>query len=170
MYYVILGVCAVGLLIRTTYELLKRTGRVDPRNPTVFRTVFTAMGFLLGSWIFLGAFDPLPLSIPWPWNLIGLVLAGAAAALVLLGVIRLKGLENIQELHTEGIYSTLRHPMYMGFILWILGWVLFHRAGASMILAAVCILDILLWRKFEEDALVEKFGDAYREYRKRTLF
>ncbi len=37
-------------------------------------------------------------------------------------MIQLKGLENINHLVTTGLFSKIRHPMYDGFILWILGW------------------------------------------------
>jgi protein-S-isoprenylcysteine O-methyltransferase Ste14 len=168
MYIVILCLCLIGLSIRTVYEFLKRSGRVDTKNKTVFWIVFVGMVLMLCSWIFLGHFDPVPLLIPTPIRWFGLLLVLLAAALALLGVLRLKGLENIKQLATDGIYSKLRHPMYGGFILWVIGWTIYHGSGVTTAVALICIADILLWRKFEEADLQLKYGEAYLMYKKAT--
>jgi protein-S-isoprenylcysteine O-methyltransferase Ste14 len=170
MYIVTLCLCLIGLSIRTVYEFLKRSGRVDTKNKTVFWIVFVGMVLMLCSWIFLGHFDPVPLPIPTPIRWFGLVLVLLAVALALLGVLRLKGLENIKQLATDGIYSKLRHPMYGGFILWIIGWTIYHQLGVTIAVAFICIADILLWRKFEEADLLQKHGAAYLMYKKATWF
>lgn len=125
---------------------------------------------MLCSWIFLGHFDPVPLPIPTPIKWSGLLLVLLAAVLALLGVLRLRGLENIKQLATDGIYSKLRHPMYGGFILWVIGWTIYHGSGVSIAVALVCIADILLWRTFEEADLQRKYGEAYVKYKKETWF
>ena len=52
--------------------------------------------------------------------------------LALGGLFQLKGLENIDRLVTSGLFAKIRHPMYTGFILWILGWVIRYGALASL--------------------------------------
>jgi uncharacterized membrane protein len=42
--------------------------------------------------------------------------------------------------------SRTRHPMYLGFILWILGWAAFHGAVVSLAVGLVGIGNFLLWR------------------------
>jgi protein-S-isoprenylcysteine O-methyltransferase Ste14 len=170
MYPIIASVTVLGLAIRTVYEFLKKAGRIDSRNQVVFSVVFFGMTTMLGSWVFLGYFDPLRLAPPPLVSWSGALLAAAGAALALSGVLRLRGLENITHFVTDGIYGRLRHPMYTGFMLWILGWTVFYGAALSSILAAACIADILLWREFEETDLNKKFGAAYLEYKKKTWF
>jgi protein-S-isoprenylcysteine O-methyltransferase Ste14 len=78
--------------------------------------------------------------------------------------------ENIDHLVTSGLFSRIRHPMYTGFILWILGWVFFYGAATSLIVALVCIGNILYWRQIEEKNLVSAYGEAYLRYRMKTWF
>jgi protein-S-isoprenylcysteine O-methyltransferase Ste14 len=73
------------------------------------------------------------------------------------------------DLIKTGIYSKLRHPMYTGFILWLLGSPVFFRAGFSMILSLLFIGNILFWRYLEELELEKRFP-AYPAYRKTTIF
>jgi protein-S-isoprenylcysteine O-methyltransferase Ste14 len=58
--------------------------------------------------------------------------------------------------------------MYTGFILWILGWIVLNGALMSLIPAAVSIACILYWARLEEAVLITAYGDAYRNYRKKT--
>jgi methanethiol S-methyltransferase len=85
-------------------------------------------------------------------------------------LIQLKGVENISHLVTTGLFSRIRHPMYAGFILWILGWVIFHGALLSLFFGIVGIGNILYWRRQEERELESRYREAYREYRSGTWF
>jgi protein-S-isoprenylcysteine O-methyltransferase Ste14 len=71
---------------------------------------------------------------------------------------------------TTGIYSKIRHPVYVfgtpavvGILVALLGW------GALVIAVIVVPVEILRARR-EEAVLVEKFGAQYISYRKRTWF
>jgi len=69
---------------------------------------------------------------------------------------------------TDGPYSRVRHPMYSA----VLGWV----AGLGLLVANwfvvvfVMIAAIILIRRIprEEKMMLERFGDEYKEYKKRT--
>jgi protein-S-isoprenylcysteine O-methyltransferase Ste14 len=169
-FLVIVGFCLIGLAIRTTYELLKKAGKVDPKSKVVFAVVFVAMCLMLLSWPFLGPLDPLPLTLPDIVRWAGLVVAVAGLALAVGGLIQLKGFENIDHLVTHGLFSKLRHPMYTGFMLWILGWVIYYGAAVSLAVGLVCIANILYWRWLEEQKLADQFGEDYRRYRTDTWF
>jgi len=69
----------------------------------------------------------------------------------------------------EGVYAWFRHPSYTGFFYW--------AVGTQMVLQNhVCfiIFTSILWRffyhriRYEENRLINFFGDEYREYRKKT--
>ena len=85
-------------------------------------------------------------------------------------MIQLKGLENINHLVTTGLFSKIRHPMYDGFILWILGWAIYHGAVISLLVGFVGIGNILYRRRQEERELESNYVEVYLDYRKRTWF
>jgi protein-S-isoprenylcysteine O-methyltransferase Ste14 len=73
------------------------------------------------------------------------------------------------ELVTKGPYRWVRHPLYTtGMVLFV---ALGLMAGSWFLLVATCLAFVLLrWLVVprEEEALVAKFGDRYREYMQRT--
>ena len=153
--------CLVRLAIRTGYELLKKAGRVDPKSKVVFAVVFAAMCLMLLSWPFLGPLDPLLLSLPGIVRRVGLAGWVVGLDLAVGGLIQLKGLENIDHLVTSGLFSRLRHPMYTGFVPWILGWLIYHGGAANLAAGLICIANILYWRWLEEEKLASQFGEDY---------
>jgi protein-S-isoprenylcysteine O-methyltransferase Ste14 len=169
-YVTALVLCLAGVEIRTGYEILKKAGRLDPQNKVIFAVIVAAMFCVLMSWIILCPLDPWRISLPGivTWLGLGMLLIGAGLAGAAL--LQLRGVENIDHLVTGGLFAYLRHPMYAGFILWIMGWVLYYGAGASLLAGLVAIGNILFWRRLEEEKLVEEYGEEYKEYRKGTWF
>ena len=76
-----------------------------------------------------------------------------------------------KEFLSSGPYRYCRNPMMLGFFLYMAGWAaLFNRTGswvAAVLLMAFLILEIKL---VEEKELERRFGDSYREYKKKTPF
>ena len=72
------------------------------------------------------------------------------------------------ELVTDGLYRWVRHPQYsVGSTFWVSLSLL--AANWFMGLASLLVLAMLLVRlPKEEEKLIERFGDEYREYMKRT--
>jgi protein-S-isoprenylcysteine O-methyltransferase Ste14 len=69
---------------------------------------------------------------------------------------------------TRGVYRISRHPVYLsGFLLYAgIG-----IAGASWVMLLLAVAWIVLWCivvPAEERFLLEKYGDAYREYMNKT--
>jgi protein-S-isoprenylcysteine O-methyltransferase Ste14 len=60
--------------------------------------------------------------------------------------------------------------MYVGFCLWIAGWVVYCGAVASFAVGLACIGNILCWRHLEEAAMESQYGETYRVYRQGTWF
>ncbi len=125
---------------------------------------------MLVSWVFMCPNDPWLINFPQVLRWLGAILIIAGSSVAIIGMIQLKGVENIDHLVTSGIFSKLRHPMYTGFILWITGWVLYFGAGASIIVALIAIVNVLYWRTFEEKKLLEDYGNDYINYRNTTWF
>ena len=169
-FYVFLVLCLVGLTIRTTYEVLKKQGKLDPQNKIVFAVVFTGMSMIFISWFFMGMADPWRINVPAGIRWIGVAFVVGGLLLAAGAFRQLGGLENIDHLESSGVFARIRHPMYTGFILFILGWVVYFGALASLIAACVAIANILYWRKLEENKMLADYGEEYIQYRKRTWF
>ena len=72
---------------------------------------------------------------------------------------------------THGVYKILRHPVYLGIDLTLLG--LFLAIGSTYGLAylVLVVLPLNVARaRLEEKFLLEKFGETYRTYRDQTWF
>jgi protein-S-isoprenylcysteine O-methyltransferase Ste14 len=69
----------------------------------------------------------------------------------------------------SGPFRWMRHPTYFSMALELLAFGLMLKAVIMLLVIPFLYLPALLARlKIEEAALIEKFGDAYREYQRRT--
>jgi len=116
-------------------------------------------------------------SIPGAWDLQRII----GTALMLIGVggivtarfqlgnsfaIRAKA----HHLVTHGIYSKIRNPIYVSGAVMLVGFVLvLHRPMLWLVVVALIIMQTLRAHR-EAKVLEAAFGDAYREYRRKTWF
>jgi len=170
IYFVFLGLFVVCLIIRIGYEVLKKAGRVNPRSKSLFAFIFTAMCVLWISWFSMCPIDPFPISLPDALRWISLSLVILGVGLSIGALVQLKGLENVERLVTTGLFSRIRHPMYTGFLSWIVGWSMYYGALTSFIFGVIAVGNILYWRRLEEGTLELQYGESYRVYRKNTWF
>jgi protein-S-isoprenylcysteine O-methyltransferase Ste14 len=71
---------------------------------------------------------------------------------------------------TTGIYSKIRNPIYVSGTFFIAGAVLMLRRPEGLLLLMI-VIPLQIFRARREAAVLEaKFGDEYREYRRRTWF
>jgi|SRR5882672_117220 len=71
---------------------------------------------------------------------------------------------------TRGIYSRIRNPIYVSGVIFTSGFFLMVRKPALwLVLLPIITLQIVRVRQ-EARVLEATFGDAYREYRRRTWF
>jgi protein-S-isoprenylcysteine O-methyltransferase Ste14 len=159
-----------ALTVRTSYELLKKAGRVDPTSRALFVMILLDMIVLWASWFAACSVDPVRLALPSIVHRSGLAVLLAGLVLAVGALIQLRGVEHIDHLVTTGLFGRVRHPMYLGFTLWILGWAVFQGAVVGFAAGLVGIAHILLWRRLEERYLEACYGEAYRAYRMRTWF
>ncbi|MGH9782037.1 MAG: methyltransferase family protein [Candidatus Acidiferrales bacterium] len=75
-----------------------------------------------------------------------------------------------KELVTHGLYSKIQNPVYVfGGILIAAVFVYLGQPYLFLILIILIVMQVMRIRA-ERRVLEEKFGDAYREYRKHTWF
>lgn len=136
--------------------------------------------FLLIGWLGLYAVNPIwiqNLFFPLPawlrWMGFGLGLAGLGAwtwSQVALGSAWSAQLQ-LREAHhlvTSGPYARIRHPLYTAMWFWSAGLALVTACWVFVALALLVIVGLWLRVPREEQMLVERFGDEYREYMSRT--
>ena len=169
-YFILVALFIVCLLIRSGYELLKDAGKVNPENKLIFAFIFTTMCALWTCWFGLCPMDPFKVALPEILQRGGLVLFIVGMILAIGALLQLRGLENVDHLVTSGLFAKIRHPMYTGFVLWILGWSTYHDAVASLIVGLIGIANILYWRRVEESRLLARYGQTYEKYRLTTWF
>jgi protein-S-isoprenylcysteine O-methyltransferase Ste14 len=76
-----------------------------------------------------------------------------------------------QGLVTTGIYSRIRNPVYFFGIVLFAGMALFLTLPWWVLLLMILAIFMQIWRAKNEARVLEaKFGDAYREYRRKTWF
>lgn len=73
------------------------------------------------------------------------------------------------KLVTAGLFSVSRNPMYLGFVLALLGLALFLGSASAMLIALAFMIVTDRWYiAFEERAMLEKFGNDYIAYKRRV--
>jgi len=101
--------------------------------------------------------------------LLGWTLCLAGAGLCVWGVTRMFPAVRSGKLDTEGPFAMVRHPIYSG-------WIVFLFPGIAMVSGAWFIfaasvaawLAFRKWAPVEEQALLDRFGQPYREYMSKT--
>jgi protein-S-isoprenylcysteine O-methyltransferase Ste14 len=77
-------------------------------------------------------------------------------------------LQTDHRLVTSGPYRRIRHPMYTVFIMYELSWVLVSANLLFLVYYVLSVLLIAVRIPREERMMLEKFGEEYRVYMKRT--
>ena len=70
------------------------------------------------------------------------------------------------QLIQNGPYALVRHPIYAGFLLALLGTALVHSELRGLIGLALAALGWIFKLRIEEALLSQQFGDAYLQYQR----
>jgi len=169
IFFIFLAVCIATHIVRSVYEILKHKKMLKASKLT-FLIIFMNMFLLWISWFALCMNDIYKIDVIGIIRYSGILLVALGIIVFLTALFTIKSLESYEgDLITGGIYSKIRHPMYLGFILWLIGFPLFNGALFSMMLAVVFIANILFWRSLEEKELEKRYA-SYKQYKMTTLF
>ncbi|MDZ7606813.1 MAG: isoprenylcysteine carboxylmethyltransferase family protein [Cyclobacteriaceae bacterium] len=80
----------------------------------------------------------------------------------------LHSLEKENEFATSGLLKYVRHPLYAGSILFVIGYFLYTPKLSSLISSSLIIVYFLVGIHFEEKKLISQFGQAYLDFKKST--
>lgn len=78
------------------------------------------------------------------------------------------GIHEEHRLIQEGPYGVIRHPLYVSYVLILLGLSLALRLYWLLIPTACILLGIYPTARAEEEVLVERFGEEYMAYKRRV--
>lgn len=119
---------------------------------------------------------PIVRLIPLPWNLLGLVplIIGIAINIAADGALHkagttVKPFQESSALISSSVYGISRHPMYLGFVLLLMGAaILFGSLSPWVILPIFIVLMEIIFIRVEEQMLEAKFGTAWLDYKRRV--
>ena len=184
VFRIILPVLIISFALHRGYYVRKHGGEqntLKKREEGLVSKVAGLLGLLGFTAILIYAIHPAWLSwsalslSPWMrWTGVGIALLGFAllqGAQDTLGKNWSDTPRMIQEqsLITSGPYQFIRHPIYTAFLL-ILGSTLFISANwlIGLTWIGMTVLEVASRIDYEENLMLEYFGDQYREYMKRT--
>ncbi len=102
-----------------------------------------------------------------PWLVVtGLIILAASLffGTPVFRIVPLTGPDRREPLRTDGLYSIVRHPLMLCDIFWPLGLALIFGSVIGVLLTPVWLLVIWALTHVEEEALLQAYGDAYREF------
>jgi len=111
-----------------------------------------------------------------PWNLVGAVPLAAGLSLNFMADSSLKKhetavkpLDKTTALVATGVFQISRHPMYLGFVLILLGiaMLLGSLTPYVLVFAFAFFMDTVFIR-FEEQKLEQTFGEGWMEYKRKV--
>ena len=175
LYYLPIAVALTVYLIRLVEINRKRDTIAGPVRENLTLRLFVMIGTLMTfgslaeyvlrhgsfSWIALGAGIVCAIvSFKLRWS--------AIAALGKFWSLHVEIRENHQFVES-GPFRIVRHPTYFSMILELLAFGLIFSAWWMLLVIPFLFIPALILRlRLEEPALVEKFGDAYRDYQRRV--
>lgn len=109
----------------------------------------------------------LPLKLGTIWFYVGLPLA--VAGLIMVTITLVNWATSLPDKPvTGGLYRYSRHPMYIASLFFFLGISIATASWVFLVFTIVINVASLYSSRLEEQGCLEQYGDAYRDYMKRT--
>lgn len=130
----------------------------------IFLAAWITDSFLFHYSVSAAAFIPVYIRLP-----VGIAILIVSAVFVLPAHKAVFG-KAIQKPHviTDGVYSHVRHPMYLGSWLFFFGLVITTLSLISAAVSIVILVFYCLVSRYEEKLLLQKFGIEYQKYKARV--
>jgi protein-S-isoprenylcysteine O-methyltransferase Ste14 len=156
-----------GAIVLFTWFLSLRFGRYHGISRFfAFESIFILLLLNFKYW-FMEPFSGMHLL---SWCLLILSIYPAVAGYLLL---KRKGeptvnFENTSILVRSGIYSLIRHPLYLSVFLFGTGVMLKNPGKFQLLLGIINLIAVYITARIEEEEMISKFGNEYRGYMKET--
>ena len=180
IYLILWDLFLIGVITyleKNNPELLKKRTDLKPKEKIDIIIIILLFVFMIPTFILPG-FDSVRFQwsvVPFPIKIIGfsgLLISAVIYFLVLKENSFLSKAIEIQEHHrviTLGLYKYVRHPMYMGIIIFLICHCLALGSLFSLIPAGLMIITFIL-RTFFEDKMLQQELEGYKEYTKITKY
>jgi len=146
-----------GLLPRDVGKRIAPAKEVKNISNVMFIVFFTMIAYSI--------FLPLKLGTVWFYTGLAVYLSGFTISTAALFSV---AATNPDEPFTTGVYRYSRHPISIGTLLLFIGVGIAAASWLFLLLSAILMVISHFLVIAEESATAKKFGDAYREYMKRT--
>jgi methanethiol S-methyltransferase len=141
--------------------------------------IFSVISFAPILYLLVVLEDQMLYQVPAPWSFAMLGGQALSALLLLIAVLQTDTLsfvglrqlfeeEKASQLVTRGLYTLVRHPLYLFSILFL--WLSPSMSMNSLVFNIGVTLYFVIGAYFEERKLLRDFGDAYAEYKRKTSF
>jgi protein-S-isoprenylcysteine O-methyltransferase Ste14 len=168
---------AFGVVWLLSAAFSKRTARSQSALSRFLQGGLAASGFILlfGWQASLGPLDQhfLPDSAVFEWVGLAIVLAGMGIAVWARFILGRNWSATItikedHEIVRRGPYAVVRHPIYSGIMLAMVGTAIYLGTLRGLLAVALTFSGWWLKSRMEETFLIEQFGAQYREYQRQV--
>lgn len=177
MHYLIIIILAWAAYL--LLHSLLAAGRVKaavPLGTQAYRLVYTLISVvgLLGLLYLMAVAPAAQLFVPPGWvRYVAMIFASWGVIIVIvsfrhLSMLRFLGLKKAADtgLVREGIHGYVRHPIYSGTILVLIGMVGYNPTDVSLATVLTVCAYLPLGIRWEEQKLLKQYGEAYEKYKK----
>jgi protein-S-isoprenylcysteine O-methyltransferase Ste14 len=102
--------------------------------------------------------------------IVGAIIAMAASKVISVSTVADMRTDREPELITDGVYSRLRHPLYLATILILIALIMLYPFPTVILFSIGLSVYTLMGAYFEERKLILFYGDKYLEYKKTAGF
>lgn len=169
----------------STYAILTENGADDEStdSPVKFKslahfviattgTVLSLVTFLLPAAImvyppihtFLIPFDMLEISVVFSIGLISMAVGSLLTIIAVVQISRFKSIDSGESIYRKGLYGFCRHPISLGLILIVVGFLLRFPSAGMLVGAIIFMSNVVARIRWEEKVLEARHGKAIRRY------
>lgn len=181
---IVLGVATFGIQHSGVSALRVKGWIIDRWGKEGYSNIFkaTSITTILIAFIMIGYWDWLyfiftPELVNWLLFLpgiilviIGLFLSNAASKVISVSTVADMRTDRMPKLVTDGIYSKIRHPLYLSTILLLIALALLYPNPRIIVFSFSLSIYTMIGAYLEEEKLVKHYGQNYLEYRKNVGF
>jgi protein-S-isoprenylcysteine O-methyltransferase Ste14 len=99
-----------------------------------------------------------------PFHILSFIFIGGGFILIAAGWKVLYDAQRSHSLATSGVYSYVRHPQYVGFILVMFGFLLQWPTLLTLAMFPILVFMYVRLARIEERETLAEFGDVYKKY------
>jgi len=164
------SLCLFSYILRLTIHIYIYKKQVEfSKIFFKYLVIFIFLGY--AGWGVWSGVDPVKMNISSYISIpIGVILTVTGFGLFIYSEMKKGGVGEKEELVSTGIYSKIRHPMYVGIILFHIGYPFMFKSFIACLSTILWAAFIFTWKYFEEKNLERQFGKQYIEYKKKTWF